>query len=382
MTRGFVLAVAGTMLIAVGEPSGSHPVVIAQGAASVPRGLAPEDMLAIREIGEIAVSPDAASVVFTVSTSDLATNRTRSQVMIVPTSGGEPSPIVALPDGVSHIRWSRDSTRIAFFGSRDGKSAIWTLQMATRALTRVCDYDRSNSFLSRPGDWLAWSPDGTRIAFAGTNEPATGSPDPVVATRIQYKTRTSFSDNRRAHIFLVPAAGGQPSQLTSGDFDEHSIDWVASGREVLFVSNRQPDPDALHNYDIFAVDVASQKVRRLTDTVGLETSPRVSPDGQWIAYLASTRAVTTIDSAAEDSHVWVLPAGGGAGRELNASLDRRVMSLDWAPDSRSILFTARTTAKPLYTVWRVKAAHRLRLWISRHRWVRSPWPATVRLCSA
>ena len=72
------------MLIAAGEPSGSHPVVIAQGAASVPRGLAPEDMLAIREVGEIAVSPDAASVVFTVSTSDLATNRTRSQVMIVP----------------------------------------------------------------------------------------------------------------------------------------------------------------------------------------------------------------------------------------------------------------------------------------------------------
>ena len=176
-----------------------------------------------------------------------------------------------------------------------------------------------------------------------------GGRDPESST----KSRTSFSDNRRAHIFLVPAAGGQPSQLTSGDFDEHSIDWVASGREILFVSNRQPDPDALHNYDIFAVDVSSQKVRRLTDTVGVETSPRVSPDGQWIAYLASTRAVTTIDSAAEDSHVWVLPAAGGPAGELNASLDRRVMSLDWAPDSSSILFTAQDHGKnALYRVAR------------------------------
>jgi pimeloyl-ACP methyl ester carboxylesterase len=50
--------------------------------------------------------------------------------------------------------------------------------------------------------------------------------------------------------------------------------------------------------------------------------------------------VTTIDSVAEDNHLWVISAAGGGGRELNLDQDRRVRSPKWSSDSRSVFFLA------------------------------------------
>lgn len=50
--------------------------------------------------------------------------------------------------------------------------------------------------------------------------------------------------------------------------------------------------------------------------------------------------MTTIDSVAEDTHVWVIAAAGGTGKELTAEQDRRVRNPRWSPDSRGVLFLA------------------------------------------
>ncbi len=55
---------------------------------------------------------------------------------------------------------------------------------------------------------------------------------------------------------------------------------------------------------------------------------------------ATKRDVTTIDSVAEDAHVWVIEAKGGTGRELTAAQDRRARSPRWMADSRSVIFLA------------------------------------------
>src|SRR5262249_34574547 len=60
--------------------------------------------------------------------------------------------------------------------------------------------------------------------------------DPRVITRLQYKSRTSFSDNLRSHIFAVDIETRQLRQLTEGLFYEHSINWSPKGDEIVFVS--------------------------------------------------------------------------------------------------------------------------------------------------
>jgi dipeptidyl aminopeptidase/acylaminoacyl peptidase len=161
-----------------------------------------------------------------------------------------------------------------------------------------------------------------------------------VIDRIQYKSRTSFSDNRRTHVWVVEVdRPPSPQQLTSGLFYDHAVAFSPRGDEVLFLSNREPDPDANNNSDIFAIDLNGQ-TRQLTQTRGCEFDPIWSPDGKSIAYTATTRDVTTIDSVAEDTHLWVIPASGGAGKDLTTEQDRRVRDPRWSPDGRSILYLA------------------------------------------
>ena len=132
--------------------------------------------------------------------------------------------------------------------------------------------------------------------------------DVKVVTRLQYKSRTSFSDNLQSHIFIVNVATKELRQLTSGNYAEHSINWSPKGDEIVFVSNHEPDPDKINNSDLFVANVTTGAVRQLTKTKGCEWQPVFSPDGSQIAYLATTRDVTTIDSVAEDAHVWVISA--------------------------------------------------------------------------
>ena len=59
-----------------------------------------------------------------------------------------------------------------------------------------------------------------------------------------------------------------------------------------------------------------------------------------IAYTATRREVTTIDSVAEDAHLWVINAAGGGGREVGTDQDRRVRDPRWSPDGNSIFYLA------------------------------------------
>ncbi|MGH9931936.1 MAG: S9 family peptidase, partial [Pyrinomonadaceae bacterium] len=174
---------------------------------------------------------------------------------------------------------------------------------------------------------------------AETTESVNAHDDPRVIDRIQYKSRTSFSDNRRTHVWITAVDKPEPQQLTSGYFYDHAITFSPTGDEIAFLSNHEADPDANNNSDIFAVDMHGE-VRQITATRGCEYEPAWSPDGKWIAYTATKRDVTTIDSVAEDTHVWVISAAGGAGSELTAKLDRRARSPRWSPTNRAIYFLA------------------------------------------
>lgn len=290
------------------------------------RLLTPADLTAFPEMSECALSPDGRTVAVVTG---------RGNIALYP--GGRLLTPGDFKD--SSLRWSPDGSRIAFFSTRP-EADLWIAEVSSGRLTPVTKVVHSNFWLPGRGSGLAWSPDAQRLAFVGA-DPSIPAPttDPRVITRLQFKSRTDFSDDRREHIWLVDAAANaKPRLLTTGSFHEHSIDW--HGNQIVFVSNRRGNPDAVHNYDLFLVDTGSGSIRRLTDTPGCEYTPVFSPDGRFIAYTATTRAVTTIDSVAEDTHVWVIPSSGGQPREWSRAFDRRSTSPRWSPDGRSVYFLA------------------------------------------
>ena len=327
------------------------------------RPMSPADILSVANVSDAQISPSGDWVAYTVSTvegdatrSTLWLVRVASEVSpaartlpdVTPTSvdqSRQPSTPL-LPAGwyASTPRWSPDGKNIAFLAEHEGLSGIWIVALDRRQPRFIVPLHDTNFFITYAGESFAWSPDGKMIAYISAADDAVSveaehKDDPRVIDRLQYKSRTSFSDRLRTHVYLAVLDNPEPRQLTSGPYYDQALSFSPRGDELAFLSNHEADPDANNNSDIFAVDLHGQ-VRQITNTEGCEYEPAWSPDGKWIAYTATKRDVTTIDSVAEDTHVWVIDAAGGGGRELTAAQDRRARDPHWSPDSQSILYLA------------------------------------------
>lgn len=328
------------------------------------RGMTPAETLRVVEVRDAQISPNGLWVVYTVTTNDA--DAAHTALWIARTGGDGPPaatdlgraarPLLQAGWEATSPRWSPDSRLIAFLAEHDNRSGIWVVGPGGGGPRFITTVHETNFFITYAGERLAWSPDSRRIAYINAtleNDTArrASEDDPRVIDRIQYKSRTSFSDNLRTHVWVVdvnPSSSDDrpPQQLTSGPYYDHALSWNPQSNEIAFLSNHEQDPDANNNSDIFAVDLGG-RVRQLTNTQGCEYEPVWSPDGKWIAYTATTRDVTTIDSVAEDKHVWVIEAGGGRGRELTASQDRRAQSPRWSSNSRGLFYLANDQGRQL-----------------------------------
>jgi dipeptidyl aminopeptidase/acylaminoacyl peptidase len=306
------------------------------------RPFEPDDTYLVRTAGDLQVSPDGARIVFVERSVDRAANRSRSRLWLVGVADGATKRLTPLTADDTSPRWSPDGTLIASLSSDGGKPVVVVTRLdGTRQI--LAHYQSSSDPLAYlgVGEQIAWSPDGRRLAFLSADAgPEPAGDDPYVITRLAYKSWTGINDNRRWHIHVVTRADKRSVQVTKGDRQEHSISWSPDGGEIAFVSNHELDPDRVHNYDVFAVRVSDGRVRQITKTPGTEYTPSWSPDGRSIVCVGGVRALTTRESSAEDTHVWVVPAAGGTGRELAAAFDRRASAVQWAPDSRHVYFIA------------------------------------------
>jgi dipeptidyl aminopeptidase/acylaminoacyl peptidase len=299
------------------------------------------DLYKLRSVGGVSLSPDGSRLTYTVTRND-GPGRPYSELWVMTISNGQATRLAKGGDAV----WSPDGRWIAYAGDQNGNTKLMVAHPDGSVARSFVELQGTNSPLPTTGSRLAWSPDSKRIGFVNAvpgPETADASRDPIVITRYLYKPDnneglTHFNDNRRLHIFAADIGTGDIRQLTDGVHYEHSIDWSPDGREIAFVSNREPNEDQFFNYDLFALNVSSGAIRRITATENAEYQPRWSPDGKTIAYLGTKRGLTDLETTMEDTHIWLIDADGRNRRELGAAIDNRQVDAGWSPDGKWIYF--------------------------------------------
>src|SRR4029079_18404187 len=151
----------------------------------------------------------------------------------------------------------------------------------------------------------------------------TGAPRYV--TSLHYRAdREGYTERGYSHLYIVPADGGTPRQLTSGNWNVGARfdglaggagwDLMPGGKGIVFDGIMDPDWDMKYrDSDLNVVDLATGATRKLTTQRGTWTSPVVSPDGQWIAY----RGYPWVKQTYRVADLYVMHVDGSGARQLS-----------------------------------------------------------------
>ncbi|MDX2193032.1 MAG: hypothetical protein NW201_06740 [Gemmatimonadales bacterium] len=219
----------------------------------------------------------------------------------VPLDGAAATPLTSGPWDVGRfdviggvvmpVELSRDRSRLAYSGSRNGDPDIWIVPTTGGSPWLA-------SGAPGPDVEPALSPDGSHVVF------------------------TSMRSGNR-DLWIAPADAGStepPRQLTSWPGDDGYPRWSPDGRSIAFLSSRESG-----GRDLWVVPASGGSPRRLT-TLGSLTplGIRWHPDSRSIAFSAQS-------GADGGEVVFSVPAAGGAPRVLAPPTSRFA---DWSPDGR------------------------------------------------
>lgn len=290
------------------------------------------------------VSPDGESVVYVRRSNDIMTDASRANLWIASVDGKSHRPLLSGKHNFSSPVWSPNGDRIAYLSNVEGKTQLYVRWMDNGQTGLVTNVQSSIGNVS-------WSPDGQQIAFT-MNVKETGTPFKVKMPKkpkgakwsepVKYVTKAKYQADGRGiltpaykHIFVVPAEGGTPRQLTSGNFNHGGkLAWDKKGNAIYFSANRNKDWEyQQRDSDIFSVSLTG-KITQITDDAGSEYNPTVSPDGKYLAYLDTDGKKL----AYRNRYLMVKKLSGDWTKNLSKDIDNSLANVHWQKNSKGLYY--------------------------------------------
>ncbi|MCL4544358.1 MAG: hypothetical protein M1118_07140 [Chloroflexi bacterium] len=303
------------------------------------RPFEPADITRIAWVGDAQISPDGSVVAYTSTHLSVDEDEYLTNIWVTSVHSGEARQFTRGSKRDTSPRWSPDGRWLAFLSTRgnDLKPQLYVMPAGggeASALTHL------------PGGAsnIEWSPDSSRIAFlssisdtsanADSGEHSKSRPARIITT-LRYKYNgEGFIHDTHPHIFTVGISGGEPQQLTSGNWNAVAPRWSPDGARLAFLAARHADRDYDNAVDIWVMPSEGGEATQLTATAEAISSLAFSPDGNHIAYIGDRFP----NDGGRHQRLFILPSTGGTGRCLTDSLDR-----SFVPSDASLAWPAAST---------------------------------------
>ena len=305
----------------------------------------------LERISNPQISPDGARIVYIRQQANKVEDRWDSSLWIMNADGSQNR---FLAKG-ANPRWSMDGKRILYIADGEPRGS--------QIFVRWIDTEGAATQVTRATDKVAdarWSPDGKWIVFSmfvpekdawkismpDAPQGAHWTGAPRIVESLHYRQdQVGFLEDGHTHLFVIPADGGAPRQLTTGQWSAGAgelrgavaLDWTPDSKSIVFEGDRSTEAD-LHyqTSQLLVADVASGAIRELVAKPGSWGRPAVSPDGKSVAFTGYPQSKKTHSVA----DLYVIPFAGGDMRKISGDYDRDPLNLHWAPDSGGVYFDA------------------------------------------
>ncbi|HEX2715328.1 MAG TPA: hypothetical protein VHM88_24375 [Candidatus Acidoferrales bacterium] len=291
-----------------------------------------DDLMRLRSISDVCISPDGKQVAYVVSTPSFETAAHEATLYVVPATGGKPlrltytSRIFNRPLPAPALRWSPDGSLLTFIGFVEGVPQVIAMSSAggeawplTSVKEGVTTYE--------------WSPDGEHLAFL--------APNPASPEDEQRKKDKSFvihvgRNERLPRLWVQEVRTKLPKAISPVNQFVVDFSWAPDGRTIVYSASNESGFYARYRTRIYAIPAAGGEPHTVVDRPGTNRAPQYSPDGRWIAFISSGGYDGMI--AAQDLHVVSADGRPGTIKNLTAVKEAWIGEFIWAADSRSIFY--------------------------------------------
>lgn len=316
------------------------------------RRMTVEDLLAVRNVGGVKLSPDGKLAVYSVSALNKETGKSNSDLWVaVVNRDGMPRQLTTSVSADSEPAWLPDNRTVVFLSSRSGSTQLWKIAIDGGEAQQVTHLP-----LDVAGGPVV-SPDGKLAAFPvrvypGKSLKETAEEDKKrEAAKSKVKTFDSlmirhwdtYDDGKRSHIFVADLATGEARDLAPalssnappGPFGgSNEYTFSPDSKTIVFTAEPLKEHAWSTNNDLWQVSVTGGELKNLTAAnPGADGQPAFSPDGKHLAYVRQVRAKFEADL----NVLTILDLSNGKTTELTRALDRPVHEFSWVGDGSGLL---------------------------------------------
>ena len=320
------------------------------------------DLYKIKNVGTPVVSPNGKMLAFTVTSYNLPKGKSNTQVYVMNVDGSDRINISNNKHNDYEPLWTKDGN-LDFVSDRKGTPQLFNYSFKQNKISPLTN-------LSTGIDAPVLSPNGKLVAFATKVYPQCGANDscnakidsaaehgPIqayVADKLLFRHWTSYSAGKYSHIFIYNIDKKTYTDVTPGKFVSPTFmlgggvgyNFSPDSKELCYVSNHDPHPEAQTNADLWIVPVTGGQAVDITKTnKAWDGWPIYSPDGKYIAY--RTQKIPKYES--DRFRIAIYNRVTKTSKIVTSSFDNWVDDFKWGPDSKNIYFTGDVQGySPLY----------------------------------